>query len=41
MDLNLTEVGNQTVTLWNRSQTRLRRLWEQGPLVLVLLRHYG
>lgn len=41
MDLNMNKIGNQRVQLWDRSYQRLRRFWEQGPLVLVFLRHYG
>jgi hypothetical protein len=41
MDLNITEIANQEVQLWDRSHVRLREFWKQGPLVLVFLRHYG
>lgn len=41
MDPNMTEIGNQEVQLWDGSHDRLSRFWEQGPLVLVFLRHYG
>jgi len=41
MALNLKEIGNQEVQLWDRSRSRLRRFWKQGPLVLVFLRHFG
>ena len=41
MKLNMTEIGNHDVHLWDRSHARLRQFWEQGPLVLVFLRHYG
>lgn len=41
MDLNMTEIGNQEVQLWDRSHARLSRFWKQGPLVLVFLRHFG
>jgi hypothetical protein len=41
MELNIAEIGKQAVQLWDRSHTRLSRFWEQGPLVLVFLRHYG
>jgi len=41
MGLNMKEIGNQEVQLWDRSRVPLRKFWEQGPLVLVFLRHYG
>ncbi len=36
-----TNVRDQEVVLWDDTVTRLRRFWEDGPLVLVFLRHYG
>ena len=41
MELNMTVIGDMEVQLWDGSQTRLNRFWENGPLVLVFLRHYG
>ena len=41
MEMNMVEIGNQEVQLWDGSHTRMGQLWEQGPLVLVFLRHYG
>ena len=41
MGLNMTEIGNQEVQLWDRSHTRLNGFWKNGPVVLVFLRHYG
>lgn len=41
MDLNMHEIGNLEVEMADRSHTRLKRLWKNGPLVLVFLRHYG
>lgn len=41
MDLNMNEIGNRKVLLWDRTHSRLRQFWKQGPLVLVFLRHYG
>ncbi len=41
MDLNMTEIGNIEVQLWDRSHTRLSHFWKDGPVVLVFLRHYG
>jgi len=41
MDLNINEIANQDVQLWDRSHVRLSGFWKQGPLVLVFLRHYG
>ena len=41
MELNMTEIGNQEVQLWDHSTTTLNRFWKNGPLVLVFLRHYG
>ena len=41
MDLNMQKIGNQEVQLWDRSLSRLRGFWEQGPLLLVFLRHFG
>jgi hypothetical protein len=32
---------NQEVLLWDGNATQLGRLWADGPLVLVFLRHYG
>ena len=32
---------DQEVQLWDGTTTRLSRLWADGPLVLVFLRHYG
>lgn len=41
MEMNMTEIGNQEVQLWDHSLTRLSQFWKNGPLVLVFLRHYG
>jgi len=41
MDLNMNEIGKKEVQVWDGSQSRLRRFWQEGPLVLVFLRHYG
>ena len=41
MDLNIDEIGNETVQLSDGSHCRLRRFWQPGPLVMVFLRHYG
>ena len=41
MDLNIAEIGNQEVQLWDGSQTLLSQFWKDKPLVLVFLRHYG
>ena len=35
------EVRDRDVQLGDGSTTRLSRLWAEGPLVLVFLRHYG
>lgn len=41
MELNMTVIGEMEVHLWDGSQNPLSRFWENGPLVLVFLRHYG
>ncbi len=41
MPEDVTEVRDQEVVLWDNTVTRLSRFWENGPLVLVFLRHYG
>lgn len=41
MELNMNEIGNKQVQLWDGSHSRLRQFWKQGPLVLVFLRHFG
>jgi hypothetical protein len=41
MDLNMTEIGNQKVQFSDHSHSKLSGLWQEGPLVLVFLRHYG
>ena len=41
MEIDITGIQNQDVVLWDNTVTRLRRFWEEGPLVLVFLRHYG
>ena len=35
------EVKDREVQLGDGTTTSLSRLWAQGPLVLVFLRHYG
>lgn len=35
------DVKDHEVTLWDGTRTRLSRWWEESPLVLVFLRHYG
>jgi hypothetical protein len=39
--MDVTEVRDQEVVLWDNTATRLSRFWKSGPLVLVFLRHYG
>ncbi len=41
MDLNMNEIGHEEVQLWDGSYSRLSQFWDQGPLVLVFLRHFG
>ena len=41
MDLDMNEIGNQTVQLWDGTESPLSKFWTQGPLVLAFLRHYG
>jgi hypothetical protein len=41
MSTAATQAKDQAVELWDQTSTRLSRFWEQGPLVLVFLRHYG
>ena len=41
MPVEETDVKDQEVVLWDNTVTRLSRFWEEGPLVLVFLRHYG
>ncbi len=41
MDLNMRAIGEQEVQLWDNSRASLGDFWQQGPLVLVFLRHYG
>ena len=41
MPINVPDVKDREVVLWDNSVTRLSRFWESGPLVLVFLRHYG
>jgi hypothetical protein len=41
MPINVDSVKDQEVVFWNNTVTRLSRFWEEGPLVLVFLRHYG
>lgn len=39
--INVTEIKDREVVLWDHSVARLSQFWERGPLVLVFLRHYG
>lgn len=41
MPIDMTAVSDQEVMLWDQRTTPLGRFWENGPLVLVFLRHYG
>jgi hypothetical protein len=41
MPKDVAKVRDQEVVLWDDTVTRLSRFWEDGPLVLVFLRHYG
>jgi len=41
MDVNMDVIGKEEVQLWDHSKSRLSRFWQEGPLVLVFLRHYG
>ena len=35
------QVEDREVVLWDNTVTRLSRFWQDGPLVLVFLRHFG
>jgi hypothetical protein len=35
------KIEDREVALWDNSATRLSRFWQEGPLVLVFLRHFG
>ena len=41
MDIQMDEVGKADVHLWDGTRAPLHRFWENEPLVLVFLRHYG
>ena len=41
MSIDMTAIKDQEVVLWDQTTTKLSRFWENGPLVLVFLRHYG
>jgi hypothetical protein len=41
MELNMQTIGKQKIKLWDHTQTTLGDFWQQGPVVLVFLRHYG
>ena len=41
MDLEMNVIGKKEVQLWDGSHSRLSQVWEQEPLVLVFLRHFG
>ena len=41
MSIDIEKVASQEVILSDGTVTRLGRFWEDGPLVLVFLRHYG
>ena len=35
------KVRDREVVLWDNTVTHLSRFWNDGPLVLVFLRHFG
>ncbi len=41
MNIDTTHIADQEVQLWDRSHVQLKQFWQDGPLVLVFLRHYG
>jgi hypothetical protein len=41
MEKDAAKVNDQDVVLWDNTTTHLSRFWQEGPLVLVFLRHYG
>jgi len=41
MPIDMDSIKDQEVLLWDNTVTRISRFWEEGPLVLVFLRHYG
>jgi hypothetical protein len=41
MPIDMDSIKDQEVVLWDETVTRISRFWEEGPLVLVFLRHYG
>jgi hypothetical protein len=41
MPIDMDSIKDQEVVLWDNAVTRISRFWQEGPLVLVFLRHYG
>jgi len=41
MEKNTSQVEDREVVLADNTVTRLSRFWQDGPLVLVFLRHFG
>ena len=41
MPIDMDSIKDQEVVLWDETVTLISRFWEEGPLVLVFLRHYG
>ena len=41
MPTDAPQVEDREVVLWDNTVTRLSRFWQDGPLVLVFLRHFG
>jgi|GEM_PF-734663 hypothetical protein len=41
MPIDMDSIKDQEVVLWDDTVTPISRFWQEGPLVLVFLRHYG
>ena len=41
MTIAMAKISDQEVMLWDQSTIQLKKLWRDGPLVLVFLRHFG
>ena len=41
MPIHEVKAKDREVVLWDNTTTHLSRFWQEGPLVLVFLRHYG
>ncbi len=41
MPIDMDSIKDQEVVLWDDTVARISRFWQEGPLGLVFLRHYG